>query len=489
MERKVQKEVDDNADVLRWSMQSQLSNGDSLKLDYVSEMFTYTHINVRQNDLNELKEIWEGCETADQDMFYQLYGDIPYLLDVPIDRNLFRALAQFWNPGYSCFTFGRVDLTSTIEEYRALIRCPRAQVDRVYTKPPVTPSFKKKLLLIIGMSEDWVVKNIKKKRDSECFPWSALKEIINRHPDQRKKLDLLVLGIYRLVIFPNVLGYVDVLVVDLFERLDKHVDPVPAILAEMFRYLSSCRREGEGRFIGCAPLLLVWILNHFKHVKRAPGRVFLDGFSPLKDFLSKDWPRGFTEEKWMVIFRDIRDGDVLWRASWNITSDILYKCGERDWVPLLGSDFAFKGDQYKSKVKGVAEAWKQTHRMNLFTYGLELSQEYEQWRNNRVNDNIPMANPENIQPVEEHLRIVPSPLELAKRDFEAERRQWRTTLQKLEDERMVKDQTSSSSSKLSVEWRHEVASLKRAAGESQEELKQSRHQVRILSKEKSCLEQ
>ncbi|KAE8654176.1 E3 ubiquitin protein ligase upl2, putative isoform 2 [Hibiscus syriacus] len=496
MERTVQKDVEDNANVLRLSEQSQLTNGDSMIPGYVSELFGYTHIN--------------------------LYGDIPYLLDVPINRNMFRALAQFWNPAYSCFTFGRVDMTPTIEEHQALVRCPRSQIDRIYTKLPVTPSFKKKLLLMTGMSEDWVIRNIKKKGDSECISWAALKEVIAHHPDKRKKLDLFALGIYGLVIFPKVLGYVDVSVVDLFERLDKHVDPVPVILAETFR---------------------------------APGRVFIEGFSPLKDFLSKEWPGGFTEEKWMVIFKDIRDGDILWRASWNTSSDILYRCGERDWVPLpgiwgsvgyapllvsrqygsrqfipatwdlVGSDFAFKGDQYKGKVKGVAEAWKQTRRVNLFTYDLGLSQEYEQWRSGRVNDNIPIVNPENIQLIEEQLRVVPSPLELAKHDFEAERRQWRMTLQKLEDEvyqkgleidiqksradriekvekqlrldfddlrstyqRMVKAQAGSSSSK-SVELRQEVASLKRVAGESQEELKQSRHQVKILSKENDSLEQ
>ncbi|XP_039059099.1 putative receptor like protein 25 [Hibiscus syriacus] len=148
--------------------------------------------------------------------------------------------------------------------------------------------------------------------------------------------------------------------------------------------------------------------SHFKHVKRAPERVFLDGFLPLKDFLSKEWHGGFTEEKWMVIFKDIRDGDILWRASWNVSSDILYICGERYWIPfpgiwgsvgyapllvsrqyesrqfilatrdLSGSDFAFKGEQYKGKVKGIAEAWKQTCRVNLFTYDIELSQEYKQ---------------------------------------------------------------------------------------------------------------
>ncbi|MFQ6667006.1 hypothetical protein Gotur_033173 [Gossypium turneri] len=58
---------------------------------------------------------------------YRNYGillasvDFPYLLDVKVDKHLFQALAQFWNPTYSCFTFGKVDLVPTIEEYVALL--------------------------------------------------------------------------------------------------------------------------------------------------------------------------------------------------------------------------------------------------------------------------------------------------------------------------------------------------------------------------------
>ncbi|MBA0650096.1 hypothetical protein Goklo_017574, partial [Gossypium klotzschianum] len=53
-------------------------------------------------------------------LFYSSYGDLPYLLDIKVDKHLFRALAQFWNPAYSCLTFGRVDLVPTVEEYMAL---------------------------------------------------------------------------------------------------------------------------------------------------------------------------------------------------------------------------------------------------------------------------------------------------------------------------------------------------------------------------------
>ncbi|MBA0751669.1 hypothetical protein Gogos_000579 [Gossypium gossypioides] len=42
-----------------------------------------------------------------------------------VDKHLFRALVQFWNPAYSCFTFGKVDLVPTVEEYMALLRCSK----------------------------------------------------------------------------------------------------------------------------------------------------------------------------------------------------------------------------------------------------------------------------------------------------------------------------------------------------------------------------
>ncbi|MBA0834294.1 hypothetical protein Goarm_006662 [Gossypium armourianum] len=66
------------------------------------------------------------------------------------------------------------------------------------------------------------------------------------------------------------------------------VTPVPIILAETFRSLSACRRVSEGRFIGCAQLLLAWFYSHF------------------------------------------------WKAHWMIPDEILYRYRDFDWVPLLG---------------------------------------------------------------------------------------------------------------------------------------------------------
>ncbi|MBA0876317.1 hypothetical protein Goshw_024448 [Gossypium schwendimanii] len=60
------------------------------------------------------------------------------------------------------------------------------------------------------------------------------------HPDMKKKVDVFALSIYGLMIFPRALGYIEEAVTDFFDRLDRRVTPVPAILAETFRSLSAC---------------------------------------------------------------------------------------------------------------------------------------------------------------------------------------------------------------------------------------------------------
>ncbi|MFQ6650268.1 hypothetical protein Gotur_022239 [Gossypium turneri] len=151
----------------------------------------------------------------------------------------------------------------TVEEYTALLRCSRFQVNKAYSKAAYVPAFWKKLMNITGMSEQWITARIKQKGECKCIPWKNLRDLILAHPDTKKKVNVFALSIYGLMIFPKALGYVDEAVSDLFDQLDKGVMPVPAILAETFRSLNACRRAGEGRFIGCAQLLLAWFHNHF----------------------------------------------------------------------------------------------------------------------------------------------------------------------------------------------------------------------------------
>ncbi|MBA0756355.1 hypothetical protein Gogos_020983 [Gossypium gossypioides] len=209
MEKGFLDKVEDNAAVQTWSETTQQEKGDSLAEGYVSELWDFTRVSVTQNSLQELKEIWDRWNDEIKQLFYSSYGDLPYLLGLKVDKHLFRALAQFWNPAYSCFSFGKVDLVPTVEEYTALLRCLKIQVDKAYSRAANVPIFLKKLMNITGMSEQWVTARIKQKGDSKCVPWKNLKDLILAHPDTRKRVDVFALGIYGLVIFPKALGHVD----------------------------------------------------------------------------------------------------------------------------------------------------------------------------------------------------------------------------------------------------------------------------------------
>ncbi|MBA0648728.1 hypothetical protein Goklo_016397 [Gossypium klotzschianum] len=248
----------------------------------MSKLWDFTRISVTQKNLHELKEIWDQWDDEIKQLFYREYGNLSYLLDVKVDNHLFRALTQYWNHAYSYFTSGKVDLVPTVEEYTTLLRCPRIQVDKVYSRVANVLTFLKRLMNITGMSEPWVAAQIKQKGDSKCIPWKSLRDLILVHPNTKKRVNIFTLSIYELVIFPKVLGHVDNAVLDLFDRLDKRVTPVSIILAKTFRYLSACQRVGEGRFIECAQLLLAWFHGHFWKVEKVFYRVFSEDYSPLK---------------------------------------------------------------------------------------------------------------------------------------------------------------------------------------------------------------
>ncbi|MBA0671912.1 hypothetical protein Goklo_000011 [Gossypium klotzschianum] len=98
----------------------------------------------------------------------------------------------------------------------------------------------------------------------------------------------------------------NITVTDLFDRLDKGVTPVPAILAETFRSLNAYRR------------------------------VFSENYSPLKEVVATPRRNDISMEKWMAILQNLQEEDIEWRAQWLLLDEILYRCGAFDWVPLLG---------------------------------------------------------------------------------------------------------------------------------------------------------
>ncbi|KAG8503593.1 hypothetical protein CXB51_001622 [Gossypium anomalum] len=277
MENELLNRVEGNANVHRWSEQAQLEKGDSIAEGYVSELSDYTRISVTQNNLQELKEIWNQWGNETKQLFY----------------------------AYSCFTFGKVDLVPTVEEYTALLRCPRFQIDRIYSRAASVPTFWKKLMTITGMSEQWTTARIKEKGECKCISWDALKGLILTHPDETKRVDVFALSLYGLMVFPRALGYMDEATTDLFHGLSKRVTSVLAILAETFRSLGTCRKAGAGRFVGCAQLHLAWFYSHFQLKNKVFCRVFFEDYSPLKDIVASTRRVDVPEKNWIVLLQNL----------------------------------------------------------------------------------------------------------------------------------------------------------------------------------------
>ncbi|KAA3467063.1 alanine aminotransferase 2-like [Gossypium australe] len=108
-----------------------------------------------------------------------------------------------------------------------------------------------------------------------------------------------------LVIFPKVLGHIYDVVLDLFDRLDKRVTSVSAILAEIFRSLSECRIT-----------------------EKVSYRLFSENYSTLKEFVATLRRDDISKEKLMAILQSLQDKKFKWRVYWMIPNEILYRCGD-----------------------------------------------------------------------------------------------------------------------------------------------------------------
>nr|XP_012466345.1 unnamed protein product [Gossypium raimondii] len=282
----------------------------------------------------------------------------------------------------------------------------------------------------------------------------------------KKRVDVFALSIYGLVVIPKALGHIDEAVTDLFDRLDKGVTPVPTILVETFKSLNECRRVGEGRFIGCAQLLLAWFHSHFRKVDKFSYRVFSETYSPLKEIVEIPMQDGALEERWIATLQNLQEEDIEWRAPWLLSDEILYRCRDFDWVPLLGiwraigytpllvlrqyrsrqfvpttqglaqSEFSYKCDGYKKKIREMTNAWRQTRRLKRLSIGPSMTPEYISWLGRRVNDNIPVPGQGDSQLVEKHVHMVPSELEIIKQDFERRNSELEKKLGQMEEEKM-----------------------------------------------------
>ncbi|MBA0634415.1 hypothetical protein Godav_005180 [Gossypium davidsonii] len=84
----------------------------------------------------------------------------------------------------------------------------------------------------------------------------------------------------------------------------------------------------------------------------------------------------------------------------------------------------------------MVNAWSHTRRMKRLAVGPMTTPEYSKWWVKRINDNVPRPSQENNQSIEEHLRVVPSKLEIIKQDFERRNAKLKNKIEQIDEEKV-----------------------------------------------------
>jgi len=100
---------------------SQLSEGDcsrydARKLPVVKDLNCVVY---------EMKRILGHSQNIDEAAFFGKYGRLLEIAKIGVLNPAIKALINFWDPDYRCFSFGNVDLCPTIEEYGMLMEFPK----------------------------------------------------------------------------------------------------------------------------------------------------------------------------------------------------------------------------------------------------------------------------------------------------------------------------------------------------------------------------
>ncbi|MBA0765120.1 hypothetical protein Gotri_014373, partial [Gossypium trilobum] len=189
----------------------------------------------------------------------------------------------------------------------------------------------------------------------------------------------------------------------------------------------------------------------------------------------------------MAILQNLQDENVEWKVPWMVPDEILYRCGDFDWVPLLGiwgavrytpllvlrqyrsrqfrpvtqgltqCEFSYKRDNYKKKIREMSNAWKQIHRMKRFDVGPMTTPKYCGW--------------------------------WSKRKLETEKlRKWKNSAEedldslKIDYKRLHLSMRTARLGKTSEQWRQEIREEKIKADRSQRKFQKAQMQNEALEK-------
>ena len=163
-----------------------------------------------------------------------------------------------------------------------------------YQKPRA--GWQKTLALILKVQPQSIDTYMVQKGNRQGLPWNVLQNIIREHLHDEYGVVAFSLAIYGLIIFPRGQGYIETEVVEVFQQIQHGSNPSLAILAKTFHSLNYCRHNKDECFLGCIPLLYIWIRSHTKCEGIIFTKSYLPEASPTSEFYKNTWPPPRMEE-------------------------------------------------------------------------------------------------------------------------------------------------------------------------------------------------
>ena len=172
----------------------------------------------------------------------------------------------------------------------------------------------------------------------------------------------------------------------------------------------------------------------------------------VREFCQKEWSKDQTRDQWVAALQDLDPSHVTWKAPWMNQGCVLYGCGDKIWVPLLGLwgivsyapllvcwqyaskqfilathglnqlEFAYEDPRYAAQLAKLSTHWSEPQRANLTRHGRNIASGYLEWNSNRTKCMALLVRDDSVQlacPLSERML---TELELLRKELEIERK-------------------------------------------------------------------
>jgi len=174
------------------------------------------------------------------------------------------SLTQYYDQSLLCFTFRDFQLAPTIEEFEGILGCLLGG-RKPYLFSGFYPSMARieKVVRISKQELDRVKQN---RNGVAGIPRKRLEEkaeALASKGEWATFIDILALLVFETVLFPNVVGLVDLATVDAFLAYNHNKESLVIVgFADVYDTFDLRCENSSARIVCCTPTLYVWLVSH-----------------------------------------------------------------------------------------------------------------------------------------------------------------------------------------------------------------------------------